>query len=137
MALSHGPELFLACMAMDGTFERFPRLHGGVIELGAAWVPAMLTKLEQATRNFRRTEPQLTAMELTPREYIARQVWFTPFPGEPVGDLIEQAGDDLFLFSSDYPHPEGTRDPLGRFEQAISGVGKVAREASTRATSPT
>ena len=39
MALSHTAELFLACMAMDGLFERFPRLHGAAIELGAVWVP--------------------------------------------------------------------------------------------------
>jgi len=128
IALSHGPELFLSCMAMDGVFERFPRLHGGVIELGAAWVPTMLTKLDMATRNFRKSEPQLTSMPLTPREYIHRQVWFTPFPGEPVGALVEQAGDDLLLFSSDYPHPEGTRDPLGRFEATMDGLGDSARE---------
>jgi uncharacterized protein len=128
IALSHGPELFLSCMAMDGVFERFPRLHGGVIELGAVWVPTMLSKLDMATRNFRRSEPQLTSMLLTPREYIHRQVWFTPFPGEPVAAIIEQAGDDLLLFSSDYPHPEGTRDPLGRFEATMDGLGDSARE---------
>jgi hypothetical protein len=49
-------------------------------------------------------------------------MWFTPFPGEPVGQLIDMAGDDLFMFSSDYPHPEGTKDPLGRFEATLSGV---------------
>jgi predicted TIM-barrel fold metal-dependent hydrolase len=126
IALSHGPELFLACMAMDGVFDRFPRLHGAAIELGAAWVPALLTKLDMATRNFRRSEPQLTAMELTPREYIRRQVWFTPFPGEPVGHLIDECGEDLFMFSSDYPHPEGTRDPLGRFEATLAGASDAA-----------
>jgi hypothetical protein len=26
------------------------------------------------------------------------------------------------MFSSDYPHPEGTTDPLGRFERTLSGV---------------
>ena len=43
---------------------------------------------------------------------MRRQVRFTPFPTEPVGWMIEQAGAELFLFSSDYPHPEGGRDPL-------------------------
>jgi uncharacterized protein len=128
IAISHGPELFLSCMAMDGVFERFPRLHGGAIELGAVWVPQLLTKLDMATRNFRKSEPQLNAMPLSPREYIERQVWFTPFPGEPVGDLIDQVGDGLLMFSSDYPHPEGTRDPLGRFEATMEGVGDSARE---------
>src|SRR5262245_34743097 len=128
MALSHTAELFLACMAMDGLFERYPRLHGAAIELGAVWVPPLLTRLDMVTRNFRKTEPQLNAMPLAPREYIHRQVWFTPFPGEPVGELIERCGDDLFLFSSDYPHPEGTRDPLGRFEATMEGVGEAARD---------
>jgi predicted TIM-barrel fold metal-dependent hydrolase len=81
-----------------------------------------------ATWNFRRSEGQLTSMPLTPREYIHRQVWFTPFPGEPVAAIIEQAGDDLLLFSSDYPHPEGTRDPLGRFEATMGDVSDAARE---------
>jgi predicted TIM-barrel fold metal-dependent hydrolase len=128
IALSHAPELFLACMAMDGVFERFPGLRGAAIELGAAWVPTMLVKLDQVTRNFRKSEPQLNAMPLSPREYIERQVWFTPFPGEPVGDIIDQCGPDLLLFSSDYPHPEGTRDPLSRFEATMEDVSGPARE---------
>jgi len=129
IALSHAPELFLTCMAMDGVLDRFPRLRGAAIELGAVWVPSMLAKLDLATRNFRKSEPQLNAMELSPREYIHRQVWFTPFPGEPVGAMIDQAGEDLFLFSSDYPHPEGTRDPLGRFEATMADVPDSGRDA--------
>jgi uncharacterized protein len=129
MALHHSVEVFLACMAMDGVFDRFPELHGGAIELGAGWVPSLLTRLDHATNNFRKTEPQLTAMELRPSEYLRRQMWFTPFPGEPVGQLIELAGEDRFMFSSDYPHPEGTKDPLGRFEATMGDVSDRAREA--------
>jgi len=128
IALSHAPEVFLACMAMDGVFERFPGLRGAAIELGAAWVPTMLVKLDQVTRNFRKSEPQLNAMALSPREYIERQVWFTPFPGEPVGAIIDQCGPDLLMFSSDYPHPEGTRDPLSRFEATMEDVSGPERE---------
>ena len=56
------------------------------------------------------------------------RVWFTPFPTEPVGWLIEQSGDDLVLFSSDYPRPEGGRDPLGRFEESLEDTSDEARE---------
>ena len=42
--------------------------------------------------------------------------------------MIEQAGDDMFLFSSDSPHPEGGRDPLKRFESSRVGVGEASRE---------
>jgi uncharacterized protein len=128
IALSHSAELFLACMAMDGVFDRFPRLHGGVIELGASWLPTLLVKLDQATRNFRKTEPHLNGMALKPSEYVHRQVWVTPFPGEPVGALVDQVGEDMLLFSSDYPHPEGTRDPLGRFLTTMDGVSASAQD---------
>ena len=67
-------------------------------------------------------------MPLRAPEYIRRQVKFTPFPREPVGWMIEQAGAELFLFSTDYPHPEGTRDPIGRFEATLSGIGEDAKE---------
>jgi hypothetical protein len=56
-------------------------------------------------------------------------VKFTPLVSEPVGWLIEQAGEELFLFSTDYPHPEGGRDPLGRFEASL---GDVSAEAGDR-----
>jgi hypothetical protein len=28
------------------------------------------------------------------------------------------------MFSSDYPHPEGTDDPIGRFERTFKEVGE-------------
>jgi len=59
---------------------------------------------------------------------VHRQLWFTPFPTEPVGWLIEQAGDDLFLFSSDFPHPEGGRDPLARFAETTGDTSAEALE---------
>jgi predicted TIM-barrel fold metal-dependent hydrolase len=40
-----------------------------------------------------------------------------------VGWLIEQAGEEIFLFSSDYPHPEGGRNPIKRFEESMDAAG--------------
>jgi len=42
--------------------------------------------------------------------------------------MIEQAGDDLFLFSSDYPHIEGGRNPLKRFETSMPTTSEAAKE---------
>ena len=42
--------------------------------------------------------------------------------------MIEQAGADLFLFSTDYPHPEGGRDPLARFESSMENTPDAAKE---------
>ena len=62
-----------------------------------------------------------------PSEYVRGRLFFTPFPGEPVGWMIEQCGEELFCFSSDYPHPEGTKDPVGRFEATLDGVSEPAK----------
>jgi predicted TIM-barrel fold metal-dependent hydrolase len=127
MVLHHPPETFLACMALDGVFERFPGLRGGCIEQGALWVVPWLRRMDIAQETFRRTEPALE-LPLRASEYVRRQVKFTPFPTEPVGWMIEQAGEELFLFSSDYPHPEGGRDPVGRFEASLAGASASAKD---------
>jgi predicted TIM-barrel fold metal-dependent hydrolase len=128
MTLSYAPQLFLTSLVFDGVFERFPALRGGVIELGAGWVPEMLRTLDRAQKIFRRSDPQVAALSIKASDYIRRQVRFTPFPGEDVGRMIADAGPELFLFSSDYPHPEGTDDPIGRFERTLSGVSEEARQ---------
>ncbi|MGH3452400.1 MAG: hypothetical protein ACRDQW_17190, partial [Haloechinothrix sp.] len=94
----------------------------------ASWVPGMLERLDDAQRMFARTEPDLKELSLGASEYVHRQLRFTPFPGEPVGALIDRAGDDLFMFSSDYPHPEGGTDPLAKFEATLGSVADPALE---------
>ena len=56
---------------------------------------------------------------------MRRHLKFTPFAGEPVGWMIDQAGPDLFMFSTDYPHPEGGRDPLTKFEETLTDVSEA------------
>ena len=72
----------------------------------------------------------LAELSLQPSEYIRRQVRFTPFPGEDVASLVADTGPELYLFSSDYPHPEDTRDPIGRFERSFDerGIDEAARQ---------
>lgn len=120
--LWYAPQMFLSSLIYDGVFERFPLLRGGVIESAAGWVPEFLRQLDHAYRAFSRTDPYLQALPLKPSEYIRRAVKFTPFPNEDVGRMIRDAGSELFLFSSDYPHPEGTDDPLGRFEASLHNI---------------
>jgi predicted TIM-barrel fold metal-dependent hydrolase len=128
MVLHNPPETFLSCMALDGIFEAYPRLLGGCIEQGAMWVVPWLKRLDLAQQTFARTEPILRDLPMAPSEYIRRQVKFTPFPQEPVGWMIREAGDELFLFSSDYPHPEGGRDPLSRFQAALADQDEAAKD---------
>jgi predicted TIM-barrel fold metal-dependent hydrolase len=127
MAISHAAEVFLNALVLDGVLERFPRLRGGCIELGALWVVSWLRRLDLVQRIFVKAEPHL-ALPLPASDYVRRQLRFTPYSQEPVGWMIEQAGDDLFLFSSDYPHPEGGRNPLKRFEESLAAAPERAKQ---------
>jgi predicted TIM-barrel fold metal-dependent hydrolase len=87
-----------------------------------------LHHLDYGQRAFRRTEEPLRRLEAKPSEYVRRHLKFTPFAGEPVGWMIEHAGSELFMFSTDYPHPEGGRDPLTKFEETLTGVSEADKE---------
>jgi hypothetical protein len=65
---------------------------------------------------------------MKPSDYMRRQVRVSLFPFEDVGWLIQEAGEELFMFASDYPHPEGGADPIERFEASLA-----ARTISERA----
>jgi predicted TIM-barrel fold metal-dependent hydrolase len=114
MAIHQRPEIFWAAMVLDGMFDRFPGLRGASVEEGAMWVVPWLRRLDRAMQ-FAKSEAPLRELAKQPSEFVHDHLRFTPFAGEPVGWLIDECGADLFLFSSDYPHPEGTKDPIARF----------------------
>jgi len=129
MAVSHWVEVALAALVFDQILERFPRLKVGVIELGAVWVPAWLERLEIVKDTFGRTESRIRELPLRPIDYIRRQVRVTPYPTEDAGRLIASCGPDLFMFSSDFPHVEGGRNPLKRFEASLAGRSGAEKDA--------
>ena len=47
----------------------------------------------------------------------------TPYPHEDTGWIIANSGDEVCLFSSDYPHVEGGRNPIKRFEASMDAAG--------------
>jgi predicted TIM-barrel fold metal-dependent hydrolase len=84
--------------------------------------------MESAFEAFARHEDRLRALDLRPSEYVHRQIRFTPYPTEDVGWIIGQAGADLVMFSSDYPHVEGGRRPIERFEASLGDAGEGVRQ---------
>ena len=129
MAVSHWVEVALAALVFDQVLEKFPRLMVGVIELGAVWVPAWLERLEIVKDTFGRTESRIRDLPLRPSDYVRRQIRVTPYPTEDVGRLVERCGPDLFMFSSDFPHVEGGRNPLKRFEASLAGRSDPEKDA--------
>jgi hypothetical protein len=54
---------------------------------------------------------------------VRRQIRVTPYPHEDAGWIIANSGDEVCLFSSDYPHVEGGRNPIKRFEASMEAAG--------------
>jgi predicted TIM-barrel fold metal-dependent hydrolase len=129
IALLHeGPEAFLTMLVLDGVLERHPGLRGAIVELGAGWVPELLRRLDWVVKHWSRNDANVQGWTRTPSQQITEQLAFTPFVFEQVGDFIDQSNPDLYLFSSDYPHIEGGRNPIGRFEGALGDRSEAIRE---------
>jgi predicted TIM-barrel fold metal-dependent hydrolase len=128
VALLHeGPEAFLTMLVLDGVLERHPTLRGASVELGAGWVPELLRRLDWVVKHWSRSDENVQRLRRTPSEQITEQLAFTPFVFEEVGRFIDQSNPDLYLFSSDYPHIEGGRNPIGRFEAALGEREEAVR----------
>jgi predicted TIM-barrel fold metal-dependent hydrolase len=127
MGIPVPPMQTLSTMIFDGVLERFPELRIGVIEQGAIWLPSWIKQMESAVEAFRRHEERLQKLSLTPAEYVRRQIRVTPYPTEDVGWISEQIGPEICLFSTDYPHVEGGRRPLERFERSFGDASEATR----------
>jgi uncharacterized protein len=119
MPIPHSVQLTVAALIIDGVFDRYPRLKFGAIELGASWVPSWMRFMDSAANAFIKHEPRLQKLSLKPSEFVQRQFRATPYPHEDVGWIIANAGENVCLFSSDYPHIEGGRNPLKRFNDSL------------------
>ena len=119
---------FISTMILDGVLERYPALRGGIIEIGAGWVPDMIRRLDYAAQIWAKSEPHLAEMKRLPSQQVREQLRFTPYPFEDVGQLVAESWPELYLFSSDYPHAEGGRDPIGRFSRTTETMTEQERD---------
>jgi hypothetical protein len=104
-------------LIVNGVLERHPHLRLGIVELSAVWVPLYLMMLDGGvdfTTRLNGRPP--AALSLRPSEYFLRQVRVSSFAYEMPAHLRSQLGGaDLLMCCSDYPHSEGTADPLGDY----------------------
>jgi uncharacterized protein len=129
MPIPHSVQISLAALIIDGVFDRFPNLKFGAIELGASWLPSWMRFMDAATNAFIKNESRLQKLSLKPSEFVRRQLRVTPYPHEDVGWIIANSGEEICLFSSDYPHIEGGRNPLKRFSDSLT---QTSARATTR-----
>jgi predicted TIM-barrel fold metal-dependent hydrolase len=129
LPISTSVQQTLAALIIDGVFDKFPRLKWGAIELGASWLPGWLRNLDSAAHAFVKNEDRLQKLSAKPSEIARRQLRVTPYPHEDSGWIIENSHEEMCLFSTDYPHVEGGRNPLKRFGESVDGLPASAQEA--------
>ena len=127
MPIPHSAMQTLAALIIDGVMDRFAELKFGVIELGASWLPGWMRNLDSSAMAFSKNEERLRKLSARPSEIVRRQVRVTPYPHEDAGWIIANSGEEVCLFSSDFPHVEGGRNPLKRFDEALKDTGDHAR----------
>jgi predicted TIM-barrel fold metal-dependent hydrolase len=88
-------------MIAAGVCDRFPALKLLVLESGIGWLPWWLDKMDH-WNEARLAGP---AIELTPSEYVARQIWVSGDPDErSLAAVAALAPVDRLLWASDFPH---------------------------------
>ncbi len=125
MTINSSAELFLSAMIFDGVFERHPELKGISMEHGAFWLPSWLKALDYTASLFKRKRE----FKELPSETARRHLKVSPFAGEPVGWIIENVGPEMLVYASDYPHPEGTSDPIRKFEATMTNCDEETMNA--------
>jgi predicted TIM-barrel fold metal-dependent hydrolase len=118
----------MSMLIMDGVCDRFPNLQFGAIELGASWVPSWMQFMDASFGAFRKGEERLQRLSAKPSEIAQRQFKATPYPHEDTAWIIDNSGPEMLLFSSDFPHVEGGRNPLKRFNDSLVGLSEQSQQ---------
>ena len=118
----------LAALIFDGVLDRHRRLKFGAIELGASWLPGWMRNMDSAAQAFIKNEERLQKLSAKPSDIVRRQVRVTPYCHEDAGWIIANSGEEVCLFSSDFPHVEGGRNPLKRFNDSLANTPPRAVE---------
>lgn len=119
---------FLATMVLGGVFERHPRLRFGSCEVLGQWVGPLAQNLDFWNSHSRKFSLASTegALPITmrPSDYIRRNVRVSLFDIEPVDVYIDQFGmPEIYCYASDYPHPEGGKNPMGDVADKLERLG--------------
>jgi predicted TIM-barrel fold metal-dependent hydrolase len=95
-------------LILNGVFDKYPALRILLMEAGVSWIPGVFWRLDEDYKGLRREIPWLKKL---PSEYFSEHFRLTTQPldvspqREGLIDLLRSCGgDDLLVYSSDYPH---------------------------------
>ena len=103
-----GGQRFLSFMLMGGMLDRYHDLRVGVLEAGHGWLPHWLVRLTRQIDYVRGSVSP--SLKHTPLEYAQMGRVFASIDFSEGAAMTKAAmdliGDHVFMFASDYPHPE-------------------------------
>lgn len=117
---------FYATAICHKIFDRFPGLRLASVENGASWIPELLHRLDDAANR----NPGY--FEHHPRDNFGEHVWVTPFWEDDLASLVADVRVDRLLLGSDWPHAEGTREPIEFVTETLGGLPAADVERITR-----
>jgi predicted TIM-barrel fold metal-dependent hydrolase len=102
---------FISSMVGHGCLARHPRLKVAIVEFFCDWIRPMIQQFQRAYER----SPQL--FDEDPMDALRRNVFIHAFRDTNPIELIELLGVENTMWGSDFPHPEGLRDPLAFSEE--------------------
>jgi Amidohydrolase len=105
---------FIASLIAHGTLLRFPRLKVAIVEFFTDWIRPMVNQFQAAYDR----SPQI--FDEDPMDALRRNVFIHIFQESDPVELISLLGVENCMWGSDFPHPEGLRDPLAFSEDITS-----------------
>jgi predicted TIM-barrel fold metal-dependent hydrolase len=103
-------------LLLSGALERHPRLKLVLTEMGAAWIPPLLRRLDSTLARIRKTgatgEIRYGADSILPKsatDYFKQNCYVGMSQPRPADvEAMHFLGPERFMWGSDYPHDEGT-----------------------------
>lgn len=132
----------LAGLIGGGAFDLFPTLRFGIFESFCGWMPYFMSQFDDG---FNPGSAQTPFLKRKPSEILAGGQLFCSIEAdeEHLAYAVEELGDHVWLFSTDYPHngtcwPEGVpmvKDQKISEEAKVKILGENAKRYCPRLTS--
>jgi predicted TIM-barrel fold metal-dependent hydrolase len=119
----------MASVIGGGVLDRYPDLRLGVLEAGHGWLPFWIKRLDEHVHSIPSALPELKQL---PTGYVTSGRYFQSIEmseGEGVTQsVIDQLGEDILMYASDYPHGESWFPISVETVMAWTGIPESAKK---------
>lgn len=126
----------LGALIGGGVFDIFTRLRAAIIETGGGWLPLAMDRLDT---HYVMSPGHVPNLKRLPRDVLAEGRYFHAIDTweRSVEFCVEELGEDLWLFASDWPHgdtawPESVPQITGRPRLTDTAKRKMLGENALR-----